>query len=216
MGQIMASRLKQFIENVAGEKAPGPSTTFSVAHIFYALELVAEKPIGRNKLAEKLEVGDGAIRTIINHLKDADLIKTSKVGCTLTAKGVSVWKRFKEFFPKRGEIERTELTNVEHNYAFLVKNSGHKVKSGIEQRDAAIVAGAKRAVIIVSKGGHLSIESVSNDIAKDFPKATNQILKLTQPEDNDVIIIAGAYVLQKAKNAAFAASWALINGDEKK
>ena len=212
----MASRLKKLIENVAGEKAPGPSTTFSVGHIFYAMELIADKPIGRNKLAEKLNVGDGAIRTIINHLKDADLIETSKTGCTLTVKGANVWQKFTEFFPKRGEIERTELTNTEHNYAFLVKNSGHKIKSGIEQRDAAIVAGAKRAVIIVSRGGHLSIESVSKDIAKDFPKATNKILKVIQPEDNDVIIIAGAYVLHKAKNAAFAASWALINGDSKK
>jgi predicted transcriptional regulator len=212
----MASAFKQFIEGVAGEKAPGPSTTFSVAHIFYAVELVAEKPIGRNKLAEKLSVGDGAIRTIINHLKDAELIETSKAGCTLTAKGVDVWKKFTEFFPQRGEIVRTELTNSEHNYGFLVKNSGHKVKSGIEQRDAAIVAGAKRAVVIVSRGGQLSIESVSKDIAKDFPTATKQILKVIQPEDNDVIVITGAHVLQKAKHAAFAASWALINNDKKK
>jgi predicted transcriptional regulator len=212
----MVSAFKQFIEGVAGEKAPGPSTTFSAAHIFYALELVAEKPIGRNKLAEKLSVGDGAIRTIINHLKDAELIETSKAGCTLTAKGLNVWKKFTEFFPKRGEIERTELTNAEYNYGFLVKDSGHKVKSGIEQRDAAIVAGAKRAVVIVSKGGHLSIESVSTDIAQEFPKATKQILKVIQPEDNDVIMITGADVLQKAKHAAFAASWALINSDKKK
>jgi predicted transcriptional regulator len=211
----MASAFKQFIESVAGEKAPGPSTTFSAAHIFYALELVAEKPIGRNKLAEKLNVGDGAVRTIINHLKDADLIVTSKAGCTLTAKGLSIWKKFEGFFQTRVEIEKTELTTAEHNYAFLVKNSGHKVKSGIEQRDAAIVAGAKRAVVIVSKSGHLIIESVSNDIAKDFPKATNQILRVIQPEDNDVIVIAGAVVLQKAKRAAFAASWALLDGNNK-
>jgi len=212
----MASTFKQFIENVAGEKAPRPSTTFSVAHIFSALELISEKPLGRNKLAEKLSVGEGAIRTIINHLKDADLIVTSKTGCILTAEGLSTWKKFEEFFPKRGEIEKTELTTAEHNYAFLVKNSGHKVKSGIEQRDAAIVAGAKRAVIIVSKSGHLSIESVSSDIAKEFPKAANQILKVIQPQDNDVIVIAGADVLQKAKHAAFAASWALLNSNNKK
>ena len=212
----MTSAFKRFIEGLAGEKAPGPSTTFSVAHIFHTLELVAEKPIGRNKLAEKLDVGEGAVRTIINHLKDAGLIETSKAGCTLTAKGLSIWKKFGELFPKRGEIEKTDLTTAEHNYAFLVKNTGHKVKSGIEQRDAAIIAGAKRAVVIVSKGGHLIIESVSNDIERDFPKATSQILKVIQPEDNDVIVIAGAYDLQKAKHAAFAASWALINDDKKK
>ena len=212
----MAFRLKQLIENIAGEKAPGPSTTFSVAHIFFALESIADQPIGRNKLAERLKVGDGAIRTIISHLKDADFIKTSKVGCSLTPKGKSVWKRVNGFFPNRGPIERTELTNAQFNYAFLVKDSGHKVSSGIEQRDAAIVAGAKRAVIIVSKNGRLSIESVSNDIGRDFPKATSQILKVIQPENNDVIIIAGANVPQKAKNAAFAASWALLNSNEEK
>jgi biotin operon repressor len=212
----MTSAFKQFIESIAGEKAPGPSATFSVAHIFYALELMAERPIGRNKLAEKLIVGEGAVRTIINRLKDAGLIVTSKAGCNLTAKGLSIWKKFEEFFPKRVEIGKTELTTAEHNYAFLVKNSGHKVKSGIEQRDAAIVAGAKRAVVIVSKGGHLIIESVSNSIEKEFPKAANQILKVIQPEDNDVIIIAGADVPQKAKHAAFAASWALVDGNKEK
>jgi predicted transcriptional regulator len=212
----MTSAFKQFIESIAGEKAPGPSATFSVAHIFHALEFMAERPIGRNKLAEKLNVGEGAVRTIINRLKDAGLIVTSKAGCTLTAKGLSIWKKFEEFFPKRVEIGKTELTTAEHNYAFLVKNSGHKVKSGIEQRDAAIVAGAKRAVVIVSKGGHLIIESVSNSIEKEFPKAANQILKVIQPEDNDVIIIAGADVPQKAKNAAFAASWALLDGNKEK
>jgi predicted transcriptional regulator len=212
----MTLAFKQFIEGVAGEKAPGPSTTFSVAHIFHAMELVAEKPIGRNKLAEKLDVGEGAIRTIIGHLKDAGLVETSKAGCMLTAKGLSVWRKFEKFFPKRGEIAKTELTTSDYNYAFLVKNSGHKVKSGIEQRDTAIAAGAKRAVIIVSKGGHLVIESVSNHVEKEFPKATSQILTIIQPEDNDVIVIAGADVLQKAEHAAFAASWALLDGDRKK
>ena len=212
----MASTFKRFIENIAREKAPGPSTTFSVFHIFYALELMAEKPIGRNKLASKLNVGEGAIRTIISRLKDAGLIATSKEGCRLTEKGLKVWKEFEEFFPKRVEIGKTELTSAEYNYAFLVKNSGHKVKSGIEQRDAAIVAGARRALAIVSKGGHLVIESVSNNIEKEFPKAANQILKAIEPEDNDVIIIAGADTPLRAKNGAFAASWALIDGDKKK
>src|SRR3989337_41439 len=157
----MTPKFKQYVEGIANQKAPGPSTTFTVSHIFFALELMAEKPIGRNKLAKQLDVGEGAIRTIINRLKDAGLIETSKEGCNLTSKGLNVWKQFEEHFPKRVEIEKTELTKADHNYAFLVKNSGHKIKSGIEQRDAAIMGGARRAVVIVSKNGHLMIESVS-------------------------------------------------------
>ncbi len=212
----MTSTFKQFIESIAGEKAPGPSPSFSVFHIFYALNLMSEKPLGRNKLARQLKVGEGAIRTIISHLRNSGLVVTSKEGCRLTPKGLDIWKKFEELFPKRVEIGKTELTTTEYNYAFLIKNSGQKVKSGIEQRDAAIVAGAKRAVIIVSKGGHLIIDSVSSSIDKEFPKAANQLLKTLTPEDNDVIIIAGADQPLKAKHGAFAASWALIDGTKAK
>jgi predicted transcriptional regulator len=211
----MTSQFKKFIESLASPKGPGPSTTFSMFHIFYALELMAEKPIGRTKLAEKLSVGDGAIRTIVSRLKDAGLIVISKEGCNLTDKGLSVWKNFAEVFPKRVVIEKTPLTTSAYNYAFLVKNRGHKVKSGIDQRDAAIMGGARRAVVIVSKNGHLVIESVSNSIEKDFPEAANKILKGLKPEDNDVIIIAGADDPIKAKRGAFAASWVLLVNDKK-
>ena len=210
----MPSEFKNFIESLARPKGPGPSTTFSIFHIFYALELMAEKPIGRNKVAEKLNVGEGAIRTIISHLKNAGLIVTSKEGCILTDKGLSIWKKFMEVFPKRTEVEKTPLTTSKYNYAFLVKNKGHKVKSGIDQRDAAIMGGAKRALVIVSKNDHLTIESVSKNIEKDFPEAAKKLLKSLKPEDNDVIIIAGADNPLRAKRGAFAASWVLI-GNEK-
>jgi predicted transcriptional regulator len=212
----MSSTLKKFIESLVHGKAPGPSTTFSMFHIFLALELMAEKTIGRNKLAEKLNVGDGAIRTIIGRLKDAELITTSKEGSTLTEKGLKIWKEFEEIFPKRLAVGKTELTNAKYNFGFLIKNSGGKVKSGIEQRDAAIMGGARRAIVIVSKGGHLMIESISDDIVKEFPKASSQILRDFEPKDNDVIVIAGADDPWKAKRGAFAASWVLIDSDKKK
>ena len=212
----MSFTSKKFVENLSREKAPGPSTSFSVYHLFYALELMAEKPIGRNKLAEKLDVGEGAIRTIISRLKDGGLVVTSKTGCSLTSKGLSIWKEFEEVFPQRVAIEKTKLTTSEHNYAFLVKDSGHKVKSGIEQRDAAIVAGAKRAIAIVDQEGNLIIESVSRNVEKDFPEAAHEILRNITPKNNDVIIVAGADTLMKAKHGAFAASWMLLNRDKMK
>ncbi len=206
----MSASLKKFIQGIAGKKAPGPSTTFTVFHIFYALEIMSQKPLGRNKLAKKLNVGDGAVRTIISRLRNAGLIETSKEGCSLANKGLEVWRQFEQVFPKRIEIQKSELSESEFNFAFLVKNSGQKVRSGIDQRDAAIIAGARKALVIVFKNGHLHIESVSDRIEKDYPKAASQILKQLAPEDNDVIIVAGADSALKAKRGAFAASWSLI------
>ena len=207
----MAISLKRFMQHVAEKRAPGPSTTFTIFHIFYALELMAQKPLGRNKLAEKLNVGDGAVRTIISRLKEADLIETSKEGCGLTKKGCEVWHQFEEIFPKRVDLPKSELSTSEFNHAFLVKDCGQKVHSGIDQRDAAIIAGARKALVIVYKQGHLSIEGVSGSVEKDYPKAANLILTALAPQENDVAIVAGGDTALKAKRGAFAASWSLIS-----
>ena len=205
---------KKFIESLAHAQAPGPSMTFGASQIFFALELIATKPIGRNQLAKKLEIGEGSIRTLVTRLKSSNLIVTSRNGCRLTDRGWVVWEKFVQLFPKRAEIGQTELTNTKQNYAFLTKNKGHKVKSGIEQRDAAIVAGAVGAVVVVSKEGHLTIESISRRLERQFPEAARQIQKIFEPKDNDCVVLVGAESLSKAKQAAFAASWTLIDRDE--
>lgn len=206
----MALSLKRFMQHIAEKKAPGPSTSFTIFHIFYALELMSQKSLGRNKLAEQLNVGDGAVRTIISRLREADLIDASKEGCSLTEKGREIWRQFEEIFPERVSLPKSELIGSEFNYAFLVKNRGEKIESGIDQRDAAIIAGARKALVIVYQKGHLRIEGVSSSIEKEYPKAANHILTTLAPQENDVVIVAGGDTALKAKRGAFAASWSLI------
>jgi len=202
---------KWLLEAIAGEKAPGPSPTFSVLHMLRAMELIAEKSTGRSKLADNLNVGEGAVRTMIGRLKDAGLVITSKAGCSLTHEGLRLWKEYKSIFKKKTKIGKNELNLAEHNFAILIKNRGHKVKSGVEQRDAAIMAGAKGATTIMFKEGRLAIPSVSNNVAEDFPKAANQIVRLLEPEENDVIVIGSADSSGKAEYCTLAAAWTLIN-----
>jgi predicted transcriptional regulator len=207
----MVASLKKYMQQLSGKKAPGPTTSFTIFHLFYTLELMAQSPMGRNRLAEKIHVGDGAVRTIISRLKEAELIEVSKEGCSLTEKGRAIWMQFEEIFPCRVELNRTDLYKAEFNQAFLVKNSGEKVTSGIDQRDAAIIAGARNALVIVFRQGHLQIQSVSENIETQYPHAARQIIDKLQPQENDVVIVAGAESALKAKRGAFAASWSLIS-----
>jgi len=147
----MVVTLKKFIITTVDKKAPGPPTTFTPFHIYCALELLSQGAIGRNRLANKIGVGDGTIRTIINRLKNAELILNTKEGCTLTDKGQEVWQQFEQIFPQRAEIPKTEITPSEYNYGFMAKGQGDKIESGIDQRDAAIIAGAKRAIVLIDK-----------------------------------------------------------------
>ncbi|MGD6810091.1 MAG: DUF4443 domain-containing protein [Candidatus Bathyarchaeia archaeon] len=208
----MALTLKKFITTTADKKAPGPSTTFAPFHIYCALELLSHEPLGRNKLADRLGVGDGAVRTIISRLKEAGLISNTKEGCMLTQKGQEVWHQFEQVFPKRSEIPKTELTTSEFNYGFMIKDCGEKIKSGIDQRDAAIIAGAKRAIVLVANQGCIHVASVDQCIEEAYPAAANEILKKMMPQNSqDVIIIAGAETPLKAKTGAFAAAWSLLD-----
>ena len=206
----MPHMFKQVLEKTVSEKAPGPSATFSVFHVLHAIELIAEKSRGRSKLAEYLHVGEGAVRTIIGRLKDAGLVSTSKAGCSLTNKGLRLWKEYRSIFNKV-EIGKNELTLTDYNFAILIKNRGHKVRSGVEQRDAAVMAGAKGATTIMLKEGRMVIPSVSNNVPADFPKAANQIVTLLEPEENDAIVIGSAHSLGKAEYGTLAAAWTLLD-----
>lgn len=208
---FMPQGFKQILAKITREKAPGPSPTFSIFHILRAIELMANKSIGRSKLAEELEIGEGATRTMINRLKDAGLVITSELGCTLTREGLKLWDEYNTVFTRKVDIGKSELTLADYNFAVLVKNHGHKVKSGIEQRDAAIVIGAKGATTIMLKGRRLIIPSVSDDVAKDFPEAAKSMVRLLQPEENDVIVVGSADSSVRAEYGALAAAWTIVN-----
>lgn len=68
-----------------------------------------------------------------------------------TNKGLKLWNEFKKGLRKKIEIGRSTLTLVNYNFAILVKNCGEKVKSGMRQRDADIIFGARGAMIIMFK-----------------------------------------------------------------
>jgi len=150
------------------------------------------------------------MRTILNRLVAAGLAVTSSAGCSLSFNGLQVWSDLEDVFPKRTEFLYTDITPSKFNYGFLVRRSGDKVRSGMEQRDVAIVERAIRALIIVFQGEHLHINSVSDDITRVFPDVAHHILKTFNPQENDVIIVAGGDTALKATRGAFAASWSLL------
>ncbi|MEM2118914.1 MAG: DUF4443 domain-containing protein [Candidatus Bathyarchaeia archaeon] len=206
----MPKTLKRLLEEITKPKAPGPSPSFQTYHIVLVLERVATKPIGRKKLAASLKVGEGTLRTILDRLVNAELIKSSKEGCFLTKKGLSLWNKYKLAIRKTG-IEKNELTNAEHCFAVLIKKQGDKIESGIEQRDAAVKAGAKGATTILFKKGRFTIPSVSDDVEKQFPKAAKQLKMVFKPEEDDVIIVCSADSPEKAELGVLAAAWTVLD-----
>ncbi len=206
--------IKKLLEGLLREKAPGPSPSFSIFHLIKALELTArEGPIGRGKLAKRLGTGEGATRTLMNRLKGAGLIATSKPGYLLTSRGKKIWNRLDSIFPRKVELEKSELTLSKCNVAVLIKGCGDRVKTGVEQRDAAILTGAKGATTLVFKDRRLIQPGISENLAQDFPAVFNQINSRLKLEDNDVVAVGSAETWEKAEYGALAAAWTLIEDD---
>lgn len=203
--------LKQLLKELTGEKAPGPSPSFSVVHILKAFELIAERPIGRSKLSKELILGEGATRTLIERLKDYNLITVERAGCVFSKKGKKLWNSLRSAFPRKTVLERSGLTLATFNVAILVKGCVSKVRFGMEQRDAALMIGAKGATTLIFKDGRLTVPPEYRSVAADFPKIHRKLVDSLEPEEDDVIVIGSADTLEKAEYGALAAAWTLLN-----
>jgi hypothetical protein len=93
-----------------------------------------------------------------------------------------------------------------------VRKSASHVSTGMEQRDAAVMAGARGATTVLFRTGRLVFPSSDNDVARDSPQASSQMLRLLKPEGGDTIIVVSADNSRKAEAGAIAAAWTLLKG----
>ena len=207
-------RVTKVFEELSRGRFPGPFPLFSKHHFVKAIEVIGgEGPVGRMKLSENLRLGEGATRTLIKRLKGMGLIKVSKLGVELSPSGRKILDELRSKFVHSASVSKNPLTVGTFNVGILVKDSAHKVRYGVEQRDAAIKVGAKGATVLIFKGGRLSAPALSNDVGKDWPEVARQILKVFHPSENDVIVVGSADTKVKAEDGARAAAWTLLEDD---
>jgi len=207
----MSTQLKKLLEDICGIRAPGPLPTFTVLHVVKALEVIArDGSVGRFRLSQELGVGEGVVRTLLKRMKDAGIVRSARSGCILTQNGVKLWEELRSKLARKVELGRSEISLGEYNVAILVKGSGSKVSAGLEQRDAAVKAGALGAVTIVMREGKLQIPMISDDASKDFPRVYQQVVKALQPQEGDVIVVGSANEKLAAEYGALAAAWTLL------
>jgi predicted transcriptional regulator len=203
--------IKKALEDLTGEKAPGPTPSFSVYDAIKALWVIAETgSVGRGKLSEKIGLGKGATRTLLARLTEAHLISTSRSGCSLTKKGRELWRMIRELIPHISEIGPNELTFAEHSVLVHVRGRGERIRRGLEQRDAAVRAGARGAITMIYRDNKLTLPAITDDAAQAYPLVYEQVTRLLDLEENDVAIIVCADTQREAEYGALAAAWTII------
>jgi hypothetical protein len=198
------------LKQLAEQKAPGPTPSFTELHLAKAIEMIGREPIGRIGLSERLGLGEGTTRTLIDRLLEARLAKVSKRGCELTESGSSILKDLSSNLGPMARVSRSPITIGPYDFGILVRKAANKVNSGIEQRDAAVRVGANGAVTFVFRGHRLLMPPIHSRTLGSRD-TTEQILQNFRPKENDVVIIAGADSERLAEDGARAAAWTLLN-----
>jgi predicted transcriptional regulator len=203
--------LLSIIEEVARKIAPGRAPSFTEAHVIRALETIdTRKIVGRMRLSRDLGLGEGTVRTLVKHLKREKLVEISRQGITLSEPGEELFLRLRRHISEGVEIPQSPLTTGSRNVAVLVRDKGHVVQYGLEQRDAAIRAGASGATTLVFSQNELSIPGVKEDVLKGASSVCDILISNLNPQENDVIIIGSADDRRTAEFGAIVSALKLL------
>ena len=192
--------------------APGPTPSFAKPHILLAFLTIANSTfVGRQTLATRSGLGEGATRTILRKLKERGYVGIIRSGCYLTRSGRALAKSIHSTMSDVVPIPKSGLTMGDSQAALVLRGVAKKVQSGIEQRDSAIRIGAAGATTYVMKSGRFAIPGGSSDCEKDFPSQVWSHLKRDLvPRNDDAVILCGARDEVSAKLGALAAAITLL------
>ena len=203
-------KILETVARVAAKIAPGRVPSFAEAHVIEALEDISSLgTVGRLKLSKDLDLGEGEARTLVRHLKNEGLIEVSKSGISLSAAGKKFLSSLRAVLSEQVEMPFTPLTVGRFNVAVRVAGMKDSVKYGLEQRDSAIMAGAKGATTLIFTKNRLTMPSTEGDAAKRDVSILAALSKLSLNE-GDVIIIGSADEKIKAELGAKTAALELL------
>jgi DNA-binding transcriptional regulator LsrR (DeoR family) len=198
---------KPLLRRVAERSAPGRSPSYSETQVLMALELVSGEGIGRATLGEKLGIGEGVVRTLIKHLLAEGLVEVSMRGVKTSKKGERLLSDIHGVILKGIEAQATEDVVGGYSYIVLLRGVTSHVHVGVEQRDAALIAGARGATTIIFAVRGALIPGMDRGPSQTLMSFLEEKVK---PMDGDVVIVGTGDTSADAQIGAYAAALSLI------
>lgn len=210
---MASGRVLATLQALSRLPSPGPAPAFTQVHVAQAILIIGdEAPIGRIELSRRLGVGEGAIRTIIKHLTQAKIIAIARGGCELTKRGTLLYRSLRSRVSQTKAVDGRQLALDKVCAAVLVRRSGAVLKRGIEQRDAAIRAGATGACSLLFRGHEFLMPMSENEewkLNRDDPLFRDLRDSFDAVED-DVVVVSSAPDSGSAERGAMAAALTLL------
>lgn len=177
--------------------------------LFVLWLLATEGGIGRYRLARMLGESQGVARGILARLKRRGLIIVRpRAGARPSRKGLhELSVLMKSHRLRRVEkLDQAVLGLGPTSVAFQVAGRSSRLGQGIEQRDAAIKAGAMGAVTFLFDGRILKFPGVAEPVSKRSPATFKQLKKHLKMKKGDAVVIAFGNTWWDAAKGGFAAA----------
>lgn len=181
------------MQNIVTRKGSSRVLSFSVPHVFKALQLLNDqKYVSRATFCNELHIGEGAVKTLINHMKQDGIADSIKAGTFLTLNGKRFVKKFLDKISVGCNVDPCDIARGKYNHAILVKNYANLLGNGMQQRDYAILYGASGATTLAYSKKKFVFLGESSDCLSDAPEIKKILVDNLHPENNDVIIISSS------------------------
>lgn len=199
------------IEEIAGKIAPGRPPSFNETQVVQALETInAHGTVGRIRLSKELGLGEGAVRTLLRHANNEGIIECSRDGIGLSEYGKKLFSSVRSRISEGTEVPRSPLTVGPFNFAVLVTNIANRVRTGVEQRDASLRAGATGATTLVFLQNKLIMPSNGEDLFGGNSSMHEILISKLRPKENDVVIVGSGQTRKLAELGARMAAIELL------
>ncbi len=181
--------------------------------LFILWLLRTEDEIGRYRLAKMLGVSQGSARGMLTQMKRRRLITVRPhAGTRSSQKGL----RELSVLMRHHRLKLVERSNLEllglgpATVVFQISGRSQRLSHGIEQRDAAIKAGAMGAVTFLFDGKTLKFPGVAEPVSRRSPMAFEQLKARLKMKKGDVVLIAFAHTWWDAARGGFSAVRTLV------
>jgi len=169
--------------------------------------------MGRYWLARMLGVSQGVARGILARMRTRGLITVRPwAGAKASSKGRrqldGLMRRHRLRLVQR--LDQAILGLGPESVLFQVARSSSRLGQGIEQRDAAVKAGATGAVTFLFDGKTLRFPGVAERVSRRSPTTIRHLKEQLKMKKGDIILIAFGHTWWDAARGGFAAVKTLV------
>ncbi len=191
------------------KRLSGPAPNFNLIHAIMMLLLLEEGPIGRKRLADLMDIGEGSVRSLIRRLRESGYLEVDKGGCYLTEKGLRIIKELRKFLKGPTELYLRDLVKGKV-IAFLVRPPYGSKINVVELRDEAVRAGGRGAIILMTKDGQLLFPETMESLGRYRSADEFTLKEAFHPSEGDLLVIGLGKSQTESKLAALAVSLAIL------